>query len=129
MEDPHYIQFLTDLLEYKTSRKEIYSRYRDIQFTTEDVYNYIPITRAHIKHVLKRFLNNELTLKQVNDWGEFVKCDSGYVREPGYDDIIEEVLYYLAHDCYREESLMDTKMAMQLINKLDTAPQGTIYSE
>jgi uncharacterized protein YjgD (DUF1641 family) len=56
------------------------------------------LTRKDIVTVLQRFIQEEFSAENIKDWAEMLEARGTIQREPGYNILINEVLFTLANE-------------------------------
>jgi hypothetical protein len=83
----------------------------------------VTLTRQNIISVLERFINGDLSSKDMQDWGEALEGRGTVQREPGYAKLINEMLFTLANEPNWGNHLTP-EVAKRLVIKLMNASQN-----
>lgn len=86
---------LLKLLAYEGAIEQLTDALK--QFPWDYEVELVTLTRGHVKHVLQRYIDKDLTAQQVEDWANAIECREDIGFEVGYEEWLQESIHHLAN--------------------------------
>jgi hypothetical protein len=81
------------------------------------------LTRADVLRILSGFLAENLSAKDVEEWADALEAREDVAEEPGYDELLKELIFELANPLLTEPITHDR--AKRWIDRLEKATVPT----
>lgn len=78
----------------------------------------ITLKKEHLLQILDRYLDNALTATDLENWADAIECREDIAYETDYEDIINDIIFYLANPTLNEP--ISPKSVKQYISQLST---------
>ncbi len=80
--------------------------------------------KEHLLQILDRYLDNALTATDLENWADAIECREDIAYETDYEDIINDIIFYLANPTLNEP--ISPKSVKQYISQLSTPKSSLI---
>ena len=104
---------LRELIEYQEPVDRMIAELSKLAWDVNEPVAFI--TPQDVKHILERYLRQELTSSQLTDWADLVECreDVGY---SSHTEVLSDSVFRLANPTLREE--ITAKLVTELLEAL-----------
>ena len=104
-------ELLRRLAEYTLPIEPVLAELREYGWDAEAPF--FTITRQHLRSVLSRYLDGELTSEQVTDWADLVECREDLGYEQGFEDALQRAVFELANPNLAQPVTSEVAHALQ----------------
>ena len=116
---------LSKLLYYREPIEELVKNLAQFPFDSEEIL--VVLTPSHLRHLLQRYVNNELTDKHLEDWANTIegRDDIGFL--PKHQTLLEEAVFTLANPLLAQQTTADyARQILKLFEDEDKAAEEFI---
>lgn len=72
------------------------------------------LTRADIRKLLNRYINNEITESDVESWANAIECREDIGFETGQEELIKTIIFELANPLLTKNLTLETATTLNL---------------
>jgi hypothetical protein len=88
------------------------------QLPWDNYSSLVVLKREHIISVLQRYLLNEITSQDIEDWANLIECREDLTYERPFEEEIKESIYKLANPIL--EGVLNFEMSRAIIHNLSS---------
>jgi hypothetical protein len=108
------IDFLNSLLKFDQPLSEVTPLLNSFSWDSKGTL--VTLKKDHIINILKRYLSNQLSSSDIEDWANAIEGREDIEYERDFEEIIEEAIYELANPFLT--SSLSRNLAQKWIDKL-----------